>query len=91
MDLAAVSVGSKSMTWRVSGSFIRLFIGLVLCAASAHSLAKCNFENEIDAPTTTAFLLKAGDQRLVLSCNVDAQYVLYFPRNYINYNHIMSQ
>ena len=88
MDLAAVSVGSKSMTWRVSGNFIRLLIGLAICAASSHSLAKCNFENEIDAPTSTTFLLKAGDQRLALTCSVDAQYVLYFPRNYINYNQL---
>ncbi len=58
MDLAAVSVGSKSMTWRVSGNFIRLLIGLVLCAASSHSLAKCNFENEIDHPLQQPFFLK---------------------------------
>ena len=76
------------MTWRVSGNFIRLFIGLFLIAASAHSLANCNLENKFNGPTSTTFPLKAGDQRLELTCNVDAQYVLYFPRNYINYNQL---
>ena len=86
-DLAAVPVGSKSMTWCVSRNFIRLFIGLFLCAASAHSLAKCYLEDSAD-PHSSTMMLQSGDQRLRLICNIDTQHILYFPRNYINYNQL---
>ncbi|MFZ8201158.1 diguanylate cyclase [Alteromonas portus] len=75
------------MTWRVSLNFVRLFIGLFLCAASAHSLAKCYLEDSAD-PHSSTMMLQSGDQRLRLICNIDAQHILYFPRNYINYNQL---
>ena len=75
------------MTWCVSRNFIRLFIGLFLCAASAHSLAKCYLEDSAD-PHSSTMMLQSGDQRLRLICNIDTQHILYFPRNYINYNQL---
>ncbi|GFD79694.1 hypothetical protein KUL118_25560 [Tenacibaculum sp. KUL118] len=76
------------MTWHVSRSFIRLFIAFFLSIASFHSLAKCFVEEGTDAPLTSVMHLQAGEQRLRLTCNVSGQHVLYFPRNYINYNQL---
>lgn len=75
------------MAWCMSRNFIRLVIGFLLCAASANSFAQCNIEDGV-GPHASTTMLQPGDQRLKLTCNADALHILYFPRNYINYNQL---
>ncbi len=71
------------MTWHVSRSFMRLFIALFLSIASFHSLSICFVEQGIDAPLASVMHLKAGEQRLRLTCNVSGQHVLYFCHRHV--------
>ena len=74
------------MACSVSIILRRLLIGIFLLVINTHALADCiTPPNESAA---NAVILKAGLQRLTLTCNVDSPHVLYFPRNYIPYNQL---